>query len=468
MKNNIDWEMIPEKEYEAYKRRIEIVELILDDSIDAIEKKRLKVKYCEDNRVSMRTAANYVYRYRKGGRIALLFYHPRPKSLRVQDVNLREKIIELINELPTRSVSTLRRLLNDDDKYREKISCISNRTIYRFLKENGLNQKERFQLLKENGRKSYHAFEAPHSLALVQADARDGIWLGCPDGKTRKSYLFLWIDDFSRKILFGKYYLSEKLPCMEDSFKYMVLRWGIPFKCYMDNGKIYISRHFMGILAELCVKQLHHRPYQAYAKGKIEAANKTIKHEFQDEAAMADFHTIEELNSAFWAWVEVVYNRRVHSATGETPNDRFLKGLPKDHKRITDLESFNRMFLWKENRTVSKYGKIKLYSNQYPIEKAPHGKVVQVRFNPFDLDKVYIYDSDNHYLETTSPSKKLNHTAPNIPEESKASPKKVSKNSKAFFTRLREKHLKELKKANQIPFSKMFKHKEQNDEKHST
>jgi len=183
---------------------------------------------------------------------------------------------------------------------------------------------------------------------------------------------------------------------------------------------------------------------------------------------MADFHTIEELNSAFWAWSEVVYNKRVHSATGETPNDRFLKGIPKDHKRITDLESFNRMFLWKENRTVSKYGKIKLYSNQYPIEKAPHGKVVQVRFDPFDLDEVYIYDSNNNYLETTSPSKKLNHTAPDIPEESKADPKKVSKNSKAFFTHLREKHLKELKKTNQIPFSKLFEPKEQNDEKHST
>ncbi|RLB88961.1 MAG: hypothetical protein DRH10_06770 [Deltaproteobacteria bacterium] len=468
MKNNLDWEAIPEKEYEAYKKRVEIVEIILDDSIDTIEKKRLKIKYCEDNEVSMRTLSNYIYKYREKGPIALLFYHPRPKSLRIHDAHLREKIIELIEELPTRSVSTLRRLLNDDDKYRDKISRISNRTIYRFLKENGLSQKERFQLLRENGRKSYHVFEAAFSLALVQADARDGIWLSCHDGKVRKSYLFLWIDDFSRKILFGKYYLSEKLPCLEDSFKYMVLRWGIPFKIYCDNGKVYISRHFIGILAELGIKQLRHKPYQAFAKGKIESVNKTIKHEFQDEALMADFHTIEELNSAFWAWSEVVYNKRVHSATGETPNDRFLKGLPKDHKRITDLESFNRMFLWRENRTVSKYGRIKLYSNQYPIEKAPHGKVVQVRFDPFNLDEVYIYDSDNHYLETTSCSKKVTTTAPNIPEESKASPKKVSKNSKAFFTRLREKHLKELKKTNQIPFSKLFKKEEQNNEKHST
>ncbi len=373
-----------------------------------------------------------------------------------------------MNELPTRSVPTLRRLLSEDEQCGKKIGCISDRTIYRFLTENNFSQKERFRLLREDGRRAYHAFEAPHSLALVQGDARDGIWLSCPDGKIRKSYLFLWLDDFSRKILFGKYYLSEKLPCLEDSFKYMVLRWGIPFRIYCDNGKIYISRHFMGVLAELEIKQLRHKPYQAYAKGKIEANNKTIKNEFQAEAALADFHTLEELNSAFWAWADVVYNKRVHSATGETPDDRFLKGLPKDHRRITDLDSFNRLFLWKENRTVSKYGKIKLYSNQYPVQKVHHGNVVQVRFDPFDLNEVYIYDANNNYLETTSPSKKVTNTAPNIPEESKASPKTVSKQSEAFFTRLREKHLKELKKAQQIPFSKLFSQKEQNDEKHST
>jgi len=463
MKNDIDWEAIPEKEYRAYTRRLEIVELILDDSIDSETKKRLQQQYCEEIGLSVRTVANYVKRYREKGRLGLLFYRTRRKSLRIHDEQLRIKIIELVRELPARSVPTLRRLLSEGEQYAEKIGGISDRTIYRFLTENGLTQRERYRLLRESGRRAYHAFEAPHSLALVQADARDGIWLSCPDGKVRKSYLFLWLDDFSRKILFGKYYLSEKLPCLEDSFKYMLLRWGIPFRIYVDNGAVYISRHFMGVLAELEIKQLRHKPYQAHAKGKIEAVNRTVKNDFQAEAALADFHTIEELNSAFWAWVEVVYNKRVHSTTGETPDERFRKGLPEQHRRIDDLQSFGRMFLWKESRTVSKYGKIKLYSNQYPVQKVPHGTVVQVRFDPFDLDEVFIYDAGNHYLETTSPSKKVTDTAPNIPEESRKSSRKVSQESVAMFTRLREKHRKQLKDAHQMPFSKLFdKHTKEN------
>jgi len=332
------------------------------------------------------------------------------------------------------------------------------------LNENALSHKQRFRLLREDGRRAYHGFEAPHSMALVQGDARDGIWLTLPEGKTKKSYLFLWIDDFSRKILFGKYYLSEKLPCLEDSFRYMVLRWGIPEKLYVDNGKVYISRHFMGVLAELQIKQLRHKPYQAHAKGKVEAVNKTVKNEFQAEAALADFHTIEELNSAFWAWAEIVYNKRIHSSTGETPDERFLAALPKEHQRISDLESFNRMFLWKQARTVSKFGRIKLYGNQYPVQQAPHGAVVHLRFDPFNLDELYIYDSQtNHYLETTCHSKKVTDTAPKIPEESPKSPQKVSQEAVDMFSRLRARHRQELNTANQMPFSQLFDTQEHTD-----
>ena len=73
-------------------------------------------------------------------------------------------------------------------------------------------------------------------MALVQADARDGIWLDTPAGR-KKTYLFLWLDDFSRKILFGKYYFDEKLPAMIDSFRYCLLRYGIPVRVYVDGGK---------------------------------------------------------------------------------------------------------------------------------------------------------------------------------------------------------------------------------------
>ena len=462
MNVEIDWEEIPEDEFEMYKKRLEIVELCLDDNIDSVTKKTTKEDFSRLYSISDRTIRNWIHMYKKKGPRRLLFYRKREKSPRIHDVQLRKKIISLIEEVPTRTVSKLKMLLRMDENYRDGIETISDRTIYRFLGENGMSQKERYRMLTDTGRKAYHAFEAPFSMALVQGDARDGIWIPGSDGKPVKTYLFLWLCDHSRKILFGKYYLNEKLPCMEDSFRYLILRYGIPLKIYLDNGKVYISKHFASVLAELKIKQLHHKPYQAFAKGKIEACNKTIKYEFQSEAQLAGIQTIDELNTAFWAWSEVEYNKRTHSSTGASPDERFINGLPKNHRRVEDIEKFNAMFLWKENRTITKYGKIKLHRNQYPVEKVAHGIVVQVRFDPFNLSEVYIYDQDNNFIDKTTPSKMVNNRAPSIPEETKKSPSTVSQDSINYFSKLREKYRANTIKQNEMNLAGL-KSKEQED-----
>ena len=311
----------------------------------------------------------------------------------------------------------------------------------------------------------YHSFEAPHSLALVQGDARDGIWLDLPDGSRKKTYLFVWIDDFSRKILFGKYYLNEKLPCLEDCFRYMLLRWGIPLVVYLDSGAVYISRQFRSVLAELHIKELHHKPYQAFAKGKVEAIQKTVKNEFQSEAVRAGMKTVEELNSAFWAWAEMEYNTRIHSSTGQAPDERFQQGLHKQHPRVEDLAAFQAMFLWKENRTVSKWGKISLYGNQYPVRARAPGTIVQVRYDPFDLAELLIYDSDGSTrLESTRASKQTTIRAPSIPEESRATAPQISAQSVAYFSRLRERYLTSQKQSQEVSFREL--HRPDKEESH--
>ena len=222
----------------------------------------------------------------------------------------------------------------------------------------------------------------------------------------------------------------------------MVLRWGIPRKAYLDNGAVYIAKQFAWILAQLKTTKIHHKPYQAYCKGKVEALNKTIKNDFQGEAQRAGFKTLEELNSAFTAWIDLEYNLRTHSQTGEIPDKRYKDALHPDIRRVSDIAWFEALFLMRDTRTVSKYGKIKLASNQYPVTSAKHGTVVEVRYDPFDLTQVFIFQ-DTHCVETTSVSKLVNRTA-TLPEESKAAPHEVSAHASAYFQALREQHLKVL------------------------
>jgi len=455
--SGIDWNEIPPEAFAAYQKRLQIVELILDESIDAPTKRKLREQSLDDTGVSARTVQNWLARYVKHGPMGLLFLRPRRvRSLRLPEEKLRQKILALVRELPSRSVPKLRRLLAADPEYAAPIASVSDRSIYRFLQESALGHNQRRAMLGGTASRVYHSFEAPHSLALVQGDARDGIWLDLPDGSRKKTYLFVWIDDFSRKILFGKYYLNEKLPCLEDSFRYMLLRWGIPLAVYLDNGAVYISRQFRSVLAELHIRELHHKPYQAFAKGKVEAIQKTVKNEFQSEAARAGMRTVEELNSAFWAWAEMEYNTRIHSSTGQAPDERFQQGLKKEHPRVQDLAAFQAMFLWKEKRTVSKWGKISLYGNQYPVRARPPGAVVQVRYDPFDLSELLIYDPDSTTpLETTGASKQTTTRAPSVPEEAKATAPQVSAQSIAYFSRLRERYLQSQKLSQEISFEKL-------------
>ena len=164
--------------------------------------------------------------------------------------------------------------------------------------------------------------------------------------------------------------------------------------------------------------------------------------------------TIDELNSAFWAWMDLEYNTRVHSATGQSPDARFRDGLPPDQRRITDPDSFNALFLWRARRTVSKYGRIKLHGNQYPVAGVAPGTVVEVRFDPYDLATLAIYDDAGVLIETTSASRQVTTQVPNVPAESAAKPAQVSTAARTYFTRLREQHHAALRDRNQTSFTR--------------
>jgi hypothetical protein len=79
--------------------------------------------------------------------------------------------------------------------------------------------------------------------------------------------------------------------------------------------------------------------------------------------------------------------------------------------------------------------------------------VVQVRYDPFDLSEVFIYDIPTKtLLETSTPTKQVNSRAPNIPEESRRTKGEISQQSVAYFTRLREKYLQSQKAASEVSF----------------
>ena len=454
----------PDQKLEALLERIDFVQKMLDRDFTDKEKAEIRADFMEQTRCTERTIRNYLKRYRDKGITGLVLNKRRNRKKSRTSPELVERMGALIRENPKRSIPKIRELLLTENDFRQEAETISMRQFYRIAQSQGYSLKERLLLL-DNAKTSYRSFEAPCSMALVQGDARDGIWLLCPDGKNRKTYLFAWVDDYSRKILYGQYYWDEKLPRMEDSFRKMILRYGYPVKIYLDNGSVYISRQFFLVLHDLGIKKIHHPAYKAFCKGKVESVMKKIKNDFQSEAQYAGIRTLEELNTAFHAWVNVKYDKQILSTTGEAPGRRFIKGLTANVKRVENLDKFMQYFLWRDTRTINKYGRVKLKGNSYPVKSRAFGQVVKIRFDPFDLSKVFIYDNSGALIETSEPVSLKNSQAYDIPEESKRCENQVKESARNYFAELRRLNLEAQKESMpNLPFDKLS-NKEKKDDK---
>jgi hypothetical protein len=427
------------------------------DFLSPPEAKEYRIKICAERSISARTLRRHV-RSAKGG-VNKLFRQPRSDKgvFRKYDPRLTTLARDMLTEFPRFSLKdVLSNLRNSEDEgVRTHANAISVSTLYQQVIKSGYNFSKRHT--GQNRR--YHKFEAPHAHALWQGDAKDGIWLPDPANpeKKRKTYLFAWIDDFSRKIMHAKYYFDEQLPRLEDCFRQAALKWGLPLKIYCDNGSVYISKHFAFLTAELDIVKIHHRPYHAWAKGKIEKWNRHID-KFQCAAAKAGIMTIEELNEALQDWIEVEYHSVVHGTTGETPNNRFKKSIEAHPpRRVSDNEPFNDLFLQRDTRVVDKYGLIHLYKNEYRVPDIKPGSQVEVRFSPYNLKRVKIFSEKK--LLTVAEAKKFTTEKIKQPEESRKPDNAVSRESVNYFSRLREQHqnLREKDLSDPVKFSNVTK-----------
>lgn len=439
-----------------------IIEPLFSDYLTVEQKRMMRVEVCQQLGIAERTLYQLLKDIREKGPVCLVrrVRSDRGKYRKFKP-ELLEKTKELLKQNPARSIQMVIDLLKADPETRGLVHNISRGTLYANLKKSGFDLEK---LRKEHVKSTfYKSFEAGYCNALWQGDARHGIFLPHPEKPDvmKRTYLFAWVDDYSRKILFAKYYWDEKLPRLEDCLRQAILRWGIPEKIYIDNGSAYISNQFTCIVSSIGIRKLHHPPYQAWCKGKVESVMKRIK-KFQKEAELSGFKTIDELNVTLTAWIEIEYNKKLHSSTGETPNSRFNNSTLKyPPKRITNIETFNANFLWREHRVINKYGYISLFSNTYRIYDIGIGEKVEVRFNPFDLSEIYIYHGGK-YKSTVKAYKITNKNHPKMPEELKKSDQQVSKESQQYFNALRKKHLKD-KSENVFNFSNIV--KESNNDK---
>jgi len=382
-----------EKKEVAIFRYSVISDFVNGMNLSRAEKRRLmeekcgrkwQIPYSRRTRISIETIRNWIRLYKAGGLESLM---PKDRSdqgrSRAMDEDTCEALIRLRKKLPDATVPHLIEQMNQRRLVSPGI-LLNKTTVYRFLHQNDLMSSE---ASKPVDRRKFEA-ELPND--LWQSDVMHGPKMDV-NVRRKKTYLIAILDDHSRLIVYARFYLSENLASYLNALENALARRGLPRKLYVDNGAAFRSHHLQYITASLAITLIHARPYLPQGKGKIERWFKTVRSRFLPHITAT---TLPDLNVALDRYINEDYHRKTHSATGQTPLNRFtsklhcLRNAPdnlRDYFRKVALRKINR------DRSITLNGRI------YEGPVALIGKRVELLYHESDLDNVEVKYKNQSY-----------------------------------------------------------------------
>jgi transposase InsO family protein len=326
-------------------------------------------------RVAEETIRSWLKKYRKDGFDGLLPKvrtdkgKPRKLPLEVADILLSTR-----EEYPDLTVPVVIKKARATGAIPDDIR-LPQSTVYKLFVRHGLTGQ------KKSPSKDHRRFSYQYAGDLCMSDVMHGPAVRAKDGRKRKTYLIALIDDATRVILYAAFAFSEKTTAFMEVFKQAILRRGIPMRLFVDNGSAIRSQHLSLVCAKLGVTLIHARPYHAEAKGKIERWFRTIRLQFLPMLKEKDMQSLEAVNRALWAYIEIEYHRTPHRILGEPPLDRWAQigqrvRYPEPGVDLDDL------FLFEAKRKVQKDRTVSLNGVVYEVDASLVGETVTLRYDP--------------------------------------------------------------------------------------
>jgi transposase InsO family protein len=330
-------------------------------------------EYGEKRQFTWRTIYTWYYRYKNHG-ITGVSPTTRKDKGSTRKVS-PEELLEAINQV---KVHFRGKHYNWMALYRKAIELgilrknqIAQTTFYRLIHE--------YELLKEDSQVPQRlAFAMQYANQLWQGDTMFGPHVKDENGKSTQSKLIAFIDDASRVLCHGEFFLHENTETLITALRKAFYKRGIPEHLYVDNGSVYSSKEITIVCARVgCV--LSHTPVRdGSAKGKIERFFHTVRTSFLTRTL--DLSSLDSLNRSFTEWVENEYNHKIHSVIAMKPIDRYAL----DRSRIRYLPNINandELFYVEEDRTVLSTNVFSFRGMAYEAPVLLSYKKIQIRFD---------------------------------------------------------------------------------------
>lgn len=276
-------------------------------------------------------------------------------------------------------------------------------TVRRFMKSQGLYRRKRLRpsripggvvVVERTEGREVRSFEAEYVGSLWHLDFHHGSrTVLLPGGEWVRPIALGVIDDRSRLGCHVQWYLSETAEVLVHGFSQAVQKRGLPRMVYHDQGSAMKAEEFVEGLLRLGIAQETTLAYSPFQNGKQESFWGPLEGRLVAMLEGVENLTLEFLNTATQAWLELEYNRSLHREIGESPLERFLKGpdVLRPSPSSEELRLAFRLETMRKQRRSD--GTISLEGVRYEIpSQYRHFECVCVRYARWDLSLVHLVD----------------------------------------------------------------------------
>jgi transposase InsO family protein len=282
-------------------------------------------------------------------------------------------------------------------------------SLRRFMKAHGLLKRRRQGRGNTPGaqaaEKRFEAFEirsyeSQYANALWHLDFHHGsLKVLLPEGQWAGVHLLGVLDDHSRLCAHAQWYLSETAENLVHGLCQAFEKRGLPRALMSDNGSAMTAAETVQGLERLGIIHEKTLPYSAYQNGKQEVLWSQVEGRLLAMLENSIDLTLTQLNEATLAWIELEYNRKVHSEIDQTPLDRYAAA--KDVGRpCPESEQLRQAFTAQLSRAQRQSdGTLSVEGIRFELpSRYRHLNRVSVRFASWDLSHVYLADPRNAHL----------------------------------------------------------------------
>jgi len=276
-------------------------------------------------------------------------------------------------------------------------------TVRRYMHAHGLTRKSRprpkgrpgeVRAAQRREAREIRSYEAEYVGSLWHLDFHHGsLPVLTPRGQWQRPIALGILDDHSRLGCHLQWYLSETTEDLVHGVSQGIQKRGLPRALLSDNGAAMIAEEFTEGLLRLGIVHELTLPYSPYQNGKQECFWASLEGRLLEMLHGVTDLTLEFLNQATQAWVEIEYNRRTHRETGCSPVERFAQATDVLRPSPSSNALREAFRLETQRRQRQSDGTISLEGVRFEIPgRYRHFRDVAVRYARWDLRRVDLVD----------------------------------------------------------------------------